>query len=298
MRLRKPGSGGQKRPLATAAERAEKRAQRRAAAPRPAGRRETTTDGAARVAAVAKRSGVELFGIARELVRIPAALCLRVAEWLGEWVLRAWLLVWPYLLGLWRLARRALAYLERTLTPGRATVAVALATAIALAGSQWADLSSISVGVDAYKGVEDVAPAPEVSTKTVGSAHAWVGLALAVLAGAVIVLSARGRPRAARLLVPIGLAVVAISLLIDRPEGLDEGNSALAYESVSANLLAGFWTQLVCGVLLILLAFLLPPALEAGAERSRGRVGAPAERKRERRRLRLSRPRRTAEAGR
>ena len=46
---------------------------------------------------IARRTAVELWGIAREMVRIPAALFMRVAEILGAWVLRGWLLLWPVL---------------------------------------------------------------------------------------------------------------------------------------------------------------------------------------------------------
>ena len=297
MRLRKPGSRASKASPQAARERAASRAEKKRSSPRPAGRREATTESAGAFASVAKRSAAELLGIARELIRIPAALYMRVAEKLGGWVLAAWLRVWPYLLALWRLAGRGLAWAERVATPARVTVAVALLTALALAGSQWADLSAISVGTDAYKGLENVAPAPEVSEKTVGSAHLWLGIPLAIVAALLIVGSARGRPGLARLLVPVGIAVVAISLLVDRPEGLDEGREALEYESVTAELLPGFWAQLVSGVVLILLAAVLARVLQPdrttrrpageGSGRSKGGL--------------LRRPRglrRTAEAGR
>ena len=177
-------------------------------------------------------------------------------------MLAAWLRIWPYLVRLWKLAGRVLARAERVVTPARVTVGVALLTAVALAGSQWADLSAVSVGTDAYIGLEDIAPAPEVTTKTVGDAHAWVGVPLALLAAFFIIGSARGRPGLARLLVPVGIAVIAISLLIDRPEGLDEGDNAVAYTSVSADLLTGFWAQLVSGIVLILLAVVLTRVLK------------------------------------
>lgn len=297
MRLRKPGSraSGASRP--SARERSAKRAEERRPEAKSAGRREAATDRAGTLASVAKRSAVELVGIARELVRIPAALYMRVAERLGGWVLAAWLVVWPYLVRGWHLAGRALSWAQRVVTPARVTVAVALLTALALAGSQWADLSSISTGTDAYEGLEDVVAAPEVTTKTVGDAHAWVGVPLAVLAALLIVGSVRGRPGLARLLIPIGIAVIAISLLIDRPEGLDEGNDAVAYESVTADLLPGFWAQLVSGGVLILLALVLTRVLRPEQtvspkrERSARPKGGPL------RRLRLRGVRRPAEAG-
>ena len=188
MRLRKPGSRAEKASQTSARERAAKRAEREPSAAKPGG-------------SVAKRTAVELAGIGRELVRIPVALYMRIAERLGAWVLAAWLRIWPYLVRLWKLAGRALAWAERVVTPARVTVGVALLTAVALAGSQWADLSAVSVGTDAYIGLEDIAPAPEVTTKTVGDAHAWVVVPLAVLAAA---LHHRQRPGTARARPPPG----------------------------------------------------------------------------------------------
>ena len=262
MRLRKPGSRASGASSPSASERAAKRAEQKRTAVRPAGRREATTDRVSAIVAVAKGSGAELLGIARELVRIPAAIYLRVAERLGELVLVAWRFVLPYLVRAWRLVERAFAWAQRAATPARVTVAVALLTAAALIGSQWAELSATSVGVDAYIGVEDVAPAPDVTTKELGSAHAWVGVPLGVIAALLIIGSARGRPGLARLLIPLGIVVIAVSLLIDRPEGLDEGSDAVAYESVTAELMTGFWAQLVSGGVLILLALVLTRVLQ------------------------------------
>ena len=76
-------------------------------------------------------------------------------------------------------------------------------------------------------------------------------LALAAAAGpSSCSCSLLGRWRLARLLVPIGLAVVLISVLIDAPAGVDEGTAADLYEGACASLLAGFWTQLAAGVVI------------------------------------------------
>jgi succinate dehydrogenase hydrophobic anchor subunit len=259
---------------------------------KPAGRREATKDRVGAIASVAKRSGAELLGIAGELVRIPITLYMRIAERLGGLVLAIWLRIWPYLVAAWRLAGRALAWAQHAATPARVTVAVALLTAVALAGSQWADLSAISVGTDAYKGLEDVAPPPEVTTKTVGDTHSWIGIPLAIAAVLLIIGSARGRPGLARLLIPVGIAVVAVSVLIDRPEGLDKGNDQVAYVSVTADLLTGFWAQLVSGIVLILLAVVLARVLKPQKTARPAREGSKA-----RRRFRPRGFRRAAEAG-
>ena len=299
MRLRKPGSRASKPSPPSARERAAKRAESQGSAPRPAGRRETAKDSAGSVGTVARRAAVEIVGIAREMIRIPAAIYLRVAEWLGAYVLAAWLRVWPLFVRLWHLGRRALAWAEQVVTPARVTVGVALLTAAALAASQWADLSQIAVGADNYVGLEDVATAPSVTTKTVGSAHLWLGVPLAIVAALLIVGSARGRPKLARMLIPVGIAVVAISLLIDRPEGLDKGNDEVAYESVTAELLPGFWAQLVSGGVLILLAVVLARVLQPERTASRPvREGGARSGSGMLRRLRLRGTRRTAEAGR
>jgi hypothetical protein len=297
MRLRKPGSRASKAPSSSARERAAKRAESKRSVVRPAGRREAATDRAGSFASVAKRSGIELAGIARELIRIPAALYMRIAERLGTYVLAAWRRVWPLLVRAWRLAGRGLGWAQRVATPARVTVAVALLTAAALAASQWADLSEISVGANNYIGLEDVAQAPPVSSKTVGSAHAWVGVPLAIVAALLIVAAARGRPKLTRVLIPIGIAVIVISLLVDRPEGLDKGNEAIAYESVTADLLPGFWAQLVSGGVLILLAVVLAKVLQPERTASRpAREGPERSKSRTRKRFR-PRMRRAAEAG-
>ncbi len=298
MRLRKPGSRASKPSPTSARERAAKRAEKKRSAAKPTGRREAAQDRFGATASVAKRSSVELIGIARELVRIPLALYMRIAEWLGVWVLALWRRIWPYLVRAWRLAGRALAWAQRVATPARVTVGVALLTAVALAGSQWADLSAISVGTDAYKGLEDIAPAPEVTTKTVGESHAWIGIPLAIAAALLIIGSARGRPGLARLLVPVGIAVVAISLLVDRPEGLDEGKDAVSYESVTAELLPGFWAQLVSGAVLILLAAVLARVLQPDRSARRpARENSKRSKDGPRRRFRPRGLRRAAEAG-
>ncbi len=300
MRLRKPGSRPSRSSKSTARERARKRQERRTPAPHPAGRREALKERSGKAAssfgAAAKRSGVEILGISKELVRIPWEMYLGLAERLGAYVLAAWRWLWPYLVKGWQLARRLLAAAQRAVTPARATVVVALCSAAALAGSQWADLSAITVGTANYVGVEDVVTAPPVSEKTVGSAHGWVGVPLAILAALIVAGSAAGRPKLARLLIPVGALVVAISLFVDRPEGLDEGNEAIAYESVRADLLTGFWAQLVSGVVLILLAAVLLKVLTP--ERKQAETRARPGREALLSRFRPRRPRRAAEAGR
>lgn len=211
------------------------------------------------------RMGIELYRITVELLRMPAAIYMRAAERAGGIVLAGWLALWLILARGWKLAGRTLAVAERQVTPGRATLVVGAAAAVALAASQFVDYRSITIGTSAYIGVEGVAPPPEVGSSSAGAAHAWAGLPLAAFALFILAACALGRWRAARLLIPIGIAVVAISLLIDRPKGLDEGDAAIAYDGASATLLGGFWAQLVSGVLLVAVAPLLIRQLDPRA---------------------------------
>jgi hypothetical protein len=96
-----------------------------------------------------------------------------------------------------------------------------------------------------------------VSSDPTHEAHSWIVLALAAAAFVLLVLSLLGRWRLARLLVPIGLAVVLISVFIDAPAGVDEGSASELYEGAEAALLAGFWTQLAAGVVIVLVAPIL-----------------------------------------
>jgi hypothetical protein len=196
----------------------------------------------------------EVLRIAREMLVIPAQLWLAIAEPAGAAVFAVWrrLLV-PVAVTVASLARSALAWAQVQVTPARAALVVAVGAAVALAVSQFVDYRGISVGTPAYEDVQTVAPAPEVDRgrEQTGAAHAWVMLPLATAALVVIVLAARGRWRLARLLIPLGLIVIAVGVLVDRPAGLDEGGAATAYEGAEAVLLEGFWAQLAAGAALI-----------------------------------------------
>jgi hypothetical protein len=196
----------------------------------------------------------ESLRIVREMLVIPAQLWLAIAEPAGAAVYAVWRrLVVPVAVTVASLARRVLGWAQVQITPARAALVVAVGAAVALAASQFADYRGISVGTPEYAGVESVAPAPEVGRgrEQTGSAHAWVMLPIAALALVVIVLAARGRWRLARLLIPLGLIVIAVGIVIDAPAGLDEGSAATAYEGAEAVLLEGFWAQLAAGAVLI-----------------------------------------------
>jgi hypothetical protein len=194
------------------------------------------------------------------MVVIPVQLWLAGAEIAGAFVLKLWRRgLRPLLAWLWRVAAALGRLARRHVTPARGVAAVALVAIGALAASQWLDYHSVSVGTDAYSGtVGAVAPPPRVETAIAGDAHAWAMLPLAIAALVVLAVALGGRRRAAVLLAPIGLAVIAISLAVDLPKGLDEGAAAVAYEGARATLLEGFWMQIATAVVLIACGLLLP----------------------------------------
>jgi uncharacterized membrane protein len=253
-RKRRPEAAGEDTRERRLARRVEARSRRRES-PRE---RETTRSApvrsgapqaTGRVGRAALAGAGEIVAIGREMVRIPASLWMRLAERAGALTLAAWRVVWPLLVAGWGAVRALLRVAERQVTPARATAAV-LAVAIGvLVASQFIDYREVRAGVPDYAGVENVAPAPVIpgSADTTGSAHAYVVLLIAAAALVLLVMAMRGRWRMARLLAPLGLAVVAIALVIDAPKGLDEGVTAIQFEGAEAELLSGFWTQLVAG---------------------------------------------------
>jgi hypothetical protein len=174
-------------------------------------------------------------------------------------------------------SRRAGALLraaERAVTPPRAVAAVILGAAIVLAISQFVDYRGVRIGAQLYEGVEAVAPAPQTDREPAGSAHAYLLLPVAALAIVAVVLALRGRWRLGRAVSVLGLIGVAVTLLVDRPAGLEEGIAARNFEGVEAVLIEGFWVQLAASAVL----------LAAGAMLARYvRLAQPAEGRRRRR---------------
>jgi hypothetical protein len=215
---------------------------------------------------------VEVLRIAREMLAIPAELWLAAAELAGRVVLAAWNLIRPVLVAAIGLGAAAVRAGQRQLTPARAVALVAFGALAALAASQWVDYRGVSVGTEGYAGSTGaVAPPPDVAREPAGDAHAWAMLPLAAAGAVLLAVSLTGRRLAARLLVPLGLAVITISLAIDVPTGLDEGGAAISYQDAEARLLEGFWAQLWSGATILACGLLLPRMLRAAAEPDRGR---------------------------
>ena len=274
------GPQARERRRAERAARAEQRAAKAAAKSRGRAR------GAGAAAAEPSKAGnairslaVELLKLGREMVVIPAQLWIAVAGVAGAVVLAGWRrALLPALRALLAASRRALRFAERQITPARAVAAVALSGLAALAISQWLDYSATSVGIDAYSGdIEVVAPAPQVDTAVAGSAHGWVMLPLAALGLAALGFALVRNAAAARLMILVGIAAIAISLIVDAPKGLDEGEAAIAYQGVHASLLEGFWLQIVAGTVVIACGLLLPRYLRSAPVR-RGRADRAADR--------------------
>jgi hypothetical protein len=174
----------------------------------------------------------------------------------------------------------ALRWGERAVTPARGLAVAALAAAIALGGSQFGDYRAVEVGTAEYAKVESVAPAPQVDQAMPRSAHGiWV-FAIAVASLFVILFATWRNWRLARLLLFGGVAVVAISLFVDRPEGLRLGTAGEAYSGAHAILQGPFWVQLFGGATLLIVGPLLAARLRgeraAAGRRSTGRQGEEA----------------------
>jgi hypothetical protein len=215
----------------------------------------------------------EVLAILREMLAIPLAMILGLAERLGDVVLAAWRLLLPVLVAALGLLRRALRVAERVVTPARAIAAVAIAAAVLLAISQFAEYREVRAGVPAYSEVESIAPAPQISGSAddAGTAHLYLPLLGAVATVAIVVLAMRGRWRLARVLFFIGAAVVVLSVAIDVPNGLDEGDFAIQFEGAEARLLGAFWVQVFAGGVIAVCGPALAAALRpqsAGARRA------------------------------
>lgn len=290
-RKEREGSKGSEKPEGSKGSESRKgpririRGRREGRKPRERRRRgESAAETRAKLVRAAKAVAVDLLGIAREILRWPA----RIWKALGKVILAAWM---RGVLPTWRVVMRALrvalAFGERTVTPARGLAVVALAATITLGASQSGNYRAVEVGKPAYTKVEDVAQAPQVAKAMPRSAHGiWV-FAIAVASLFVTVFAVWRNYRLARLLLFLGLAVVAITLLTDRPEGLRLGTVGEAYAGAQAVLLGPFWVQLFSGATLAIVGPLL--ALQLRAERAvrRGRAGPHEERVKSRRAPRL-----------
>jgi len=175
-----------------------------------------------------------------------------------------------------RLIRAAVARLDSWLTPARAAFAVVVAAAACLVLSQFGDYRGVEVGQPAYADVAAIAAPPQRAKETPVDAHSYALVAVAAAAaGIALVALLRRRRRLSLLVVLAGIAALAVILLVDMPQGLDEGDAALQYEGAHATLNDGFYAEVAAAGGLILgglaLALHLRPA--RGPARKRARAG-------------------------
>ena len=217
------------------------------------------------LAPVAPYVSAGLFAVLRGVAAVPRAL-LDAFLWAYGKLVAA-------LTAAWRWA-------EREVTPARTFAVVGGAAAIALGVSQFVDYRGIAVGADQYAGeVGTVADVPRVEVKTAGEAHAYVLVPLALAALVLVWLTLRGRPRLGWALAAIGGIGLVVTLAIDMPKGLDAGTLGDAYAGTEAQLLAGFWAQLIASAALavsgIALSRTVRPRGEAAAGDRRGAAARP-----------------------
>jgi hypothetical protein len=146
---------------------------------------------------------------------------------------------------------------EPVVTPSRAVAAVVLSAALLLGVSQFVDYRGVGIGVPLYEGIEAVAPPPQTDRQPAGSAHSYILLPVAVLALGAMAFALRGRWQLGRAISLLGVVGIVVSLLIDIPAGLDEGEAALGFEGAEAMLVEGFWVQLASSAVLVVTGLLL-----------------------------------------
>jgi hypothetical protein len=213
----------------------------------------------------------------------------------------SWTWLWPKLRPLLALLFHGVALVERgirrlctllvrvaaaaagVITPARAAAGVLIAAGGLLVVSQFIDYRAVEIGQPGYAGLPQVAAVPTEAVRTAGEAHAYllvpVGLAAIVL-GALGLL--RERRSLGLLVAALGLASIAVILLVDLPAGLDEGSQASRFAGTTAVLEDGFFAELAAagGLLLAGLLYYARPcririSLSGRAARARRRRPRP-----------------------
>ncbi|HET8814758.1 MAG TPA: hypothetical protein VFM51_07350 [Solirubrobacterales bacterium] len=134
---------------------------------------------------------------------------------------------------------------SRVVTPGRAAAAVLLAAGALLIASQFIDYRGVEIGQPGYARTPDAAKAPTVDVRTAGDAHSYLLVPIGGLAMALGLLALRRERRSLGLLVAaLGLLSLAVILLVDLPNGLDEGAQTSRFAGASAVLEDGFYAEL------------------------------------------------------
>jgi hypothetical protein len=175
----------------------------------------------------------------------------------------AWARLWPRLRPLLALFFHGVALLERgvcwlcgllvrlttaaseVITPARAAALVLIAASTCLVVSQFIDYRAVEIGQPGYAGLPDVAQVPTVEARTAGAAHAYLLVPVGIAAIALGLLAlVRPRRNLGLLVAALGLLSIAAILLIDLPAGLDEGSQTSRFAGATAVLEDGFFAEL------------------------------------------------------
>jgi hypothetical protein len=195
----------------------------------------------------------------------------RTAAWLWPRLRPLLALLFHGLAGGERLVRRtgtllvrAATAASRLITPDRAAAIVLVATGALLVASQFIDYRGVEVGQPGYARVPDAAQAPTVDVRTAGEAHSYLLVPVGVLAAALGLFALRRERRRVGLVVALlGLVSLAVILLVDLPNGLDEGAQTSRFAGASAVLEDGFFAELAAagGMVLAGLLYYARPCL-------------------------------------
>lgn len=161
-----------------------------------------------------------------------------------------------------RAATRASAVLDAE----RAICLTIVASAACLVAAQFVDYRAVEVGQPGYAGLPGAA-APTVGAEAAGEAHAYLLIPVALLAAAlaIAVLRKSRRRNLGWLVFGLGLASLAVVLLVDLPAGLDAGAEAARFSGATAVLHDGFYAQIAAAAGLMLGGALLVLAPKATA---------------------------------
>jgi hypothetical protein len=183
----------------------------------------------------------------------------------GVLLLRAFSILERRLLGARDLAIRLATSASARITPERAICSVIFATGAALVVSQFIDYRAVEVGQPGYAGLPAASP-PLIDGEPAGAAHAYLLVPIGAIAAAIGLLAARtGRSRLGRVVFFLGLAGLAVVLLVDRPAGLDAGAQTSRFAGATAVLQSGFYAELAAAAGLMLAGILLVLAPRAAA---------------------------------
>jgi hypothetical protein len=157
-----------------------------------------------------------------------------------------------------RAAARWATRASAVVTPDRAIATVAVLAAACLVASQFIDYRAVEVGQPGYANLPGTAaPVPTVDAKTAGAAHAFLLVPLALLAAGLTVWGVRTKRRGLGLgVAALGLACVAVILLVDLPAGLDASSQSSRFAGAKAVLQDGFYAELAAAGGLVLCGLL------------------------------------------